>query len=362
MSIFVDRKYVNLISSRVQRFAPKGNDAWNMRCPYCGDSQKSKTKARGYIYRHKQEFFYKCWNCSISTTLGRFLKDLDARIHEEWKLERFIESNKGVDTNKELSENARLEAMEGLEKLKFAAQRKIDLDGVCEHISDLDDKHIARMYLRDRQIPMAAYKYLVFTNEFRKLAQRIDPERASTLHESEARVVILLLDVDERIVGISGRSLTSDAKGIKYITLKKSLDTPKIFGLDRVPNIKGDVWVFEGQFDAMFFENAIATGDSELTNASKYITKERLVLVYDNQPRNNALVKQMKKAVDDGFRICIWPSSIEQKDVNEMIISGISDADIYHTINTNIFSGMKAKMRLQKWAMTDSTSKWKSRS
>ena len=360
MSIFVDRKYINLISSRVQRFAPKGNDSWNMRCPYCGDSQKSKIKARGYIYRNKQDFYYKCWNCSISTTLGRFLKDLDARIHEEWKLERFIDSNRGVDTNKELSEQSRLEALEGLEKLKFAAQRIIEFDDVFTPISKLAEDHEARRYIEKRKIPKSAWKYIGYTNDFKALTSRFDEERAKKMLPGEKRVCVLFMKEGE-VIAVSGRSLSSDENGIKYITIKKSLDTPKIFGLDRLSKINGDIWVFEGQFDSMFFDNAIATGDSELTNASKYITKERLVLIYDNQPRNNALVKQMRKAIDDGFRICIWPSAIEQKDINEMIMAGISDADIYHTINTNIFSGMKAKMRLQKWAKTDLTPKWKSR-
>ncbi len=350
MSVFTDRKYINLISARVKRFAPKGNDSWNLRCPYCGDSQKSKIKARGYIYRNKDAFYYKCWNCSLSTTFSRFLKDLDARLHEEWKLERFIENGK---PSSEIDMSLREEAKEKLEDLKLYAKREIELADVCTPIGMLPETHIARRYVEKRRLPKSAWKYLVWTNDFKSVAERFDVERSAKLHKDEGRICILFFDKDKDIIAMSGRSLSSDEKGIKYITLKKSLDSPKIFGLDKIKSV-GDVWVFEGQFDSMFFEDAIATADADLTNAAKHVEIQRLVLIFDNQPRNKPIVDQIGKAIEAGFRVCIWPSSVVQKDVNEMIQAGISDAEIYHTIKTNTFSGMKARLRLGKWAMIDS--------
>ncbi len=173
------------------------------------------------------------------------------------------------------------------------------------------------------------------------------------MYSDEERVCILFYDEKNDLIAISGRSLLSNEKGIKYLTIKKSLGSPKIFGLDRVKLIKDDmdIFVFEGPIDSLFFDNSIATADSDLTNAAKYVEMKRLVLIYDNQPRNKDIVKQMRKAIDVGFRVCIWPSIELCKDVNDMILLGETDASIFHMIKTNTFSGLEAKLRLSKWTL-----------
>ena len=50
MSSWIDHKYVGLLSTQLDRFSKKTNNLYNFRCPFCGDSQKNKWKARGYIY------------------------------------------------------------------------------------------------------------------------------------------------------------------------------------------------------------------------------------------------------------------------------------------------------------------------
>ena len=50
---YIDQKYLNLVSPMLPLFKKKGDNLWNFRCPYCGDSQKSRTKARGYVFRKK---------------------------------------------------------------------------------------------------------------------------------------------------------------------------------------------------------------------------------------------------------------------------------------------------------------------
>ena len=75
LSNFVDVHYVNLLSGRLDKFARKKEDLYNFRCPYCGDSQKHKNKARGYFFRVKTDMVYKCHNCGVGRTLPNFLKD-----------------------------------------------------------------------------------------------------------------------------------------------------------------------------------------------------------------------------------------------------------------------------------------------
>ena len=96
MNSYIDVKFVNLISSQLQQFKKKGDFLWNFRCPYCGDSQKSRTKARGFVYRKKNDLFYKCHNCGMGTTLGYLIKYIDSKIYKDYIFERY---KKGVKTN-----------------------------------------------------------------------------------------------------------------------------------------------------------------------------------------------------------------------------------------------------------------------
>ncbi len=89
MSSYIDLKYINEISARLSQFKKKGDYLYNFRCPHCGDSKKSKTKARAYLYRVKNDMFFKCHNCGEGQSLTNFLKFLDVKKYEQYLLERY---------------------------------------------------------------------------------------------------------------------------------------------------------------------------------------------------------------------------------------------------------------------------------
>ena len=86
---FVDVKYINLISSRLQKFKRVKSNLYNLRCPICGDSQKNKNKARGYLYQVKNNTNFKCHNCGINISFSNFLKQLDIEISKQYSFEKF---------------------------------------------------------------------------------------------------------------------------------------------------------------------------------------------------------------------------------------------------------------------------------
>ena len=57
---------------------------YRFRCPYCGDSQKSHSKARGHVVEKWGKQFFKCHNCGLSKTFDQFLKDMDAGLYAEY--------------------------------------------------------------------------------------------------------------------------------------------------------------------------------------------------------------------------------------------------------------------------------------
>lgn len=334
MSISIDRKYLLLLSPKLNRFVQKKEDLFNFRCPFCGDSQKNLLKARGYIYRKRNDYFYKCQNCGIGHTMYNFVNLLDPTLSKEYSLERYREGENGNHNypkpiNKETPT---------FETPKF--KTKISLP----NIASLDELHYARQYVKNRFIPEKFWNDLYYAEDFKSFVESygIDKE----LKDDDPRLIIPFYDENKNLIAFQGRALT-DTK-IRYITIKFDENTHKLFGMDRV-NKNQKVYVVEGPIDSLFLENSIATADSSLTAVDKHIDKMNLVLIYDNEPRNKDLCKQMNLAIENHFNICIWPEMIEEKDINEMIKSGFTSEEIQDIIDSNTFVNLRAKMEFVAW-------------
>ena len=92
---FIDVKYINLISTRLQKFKKVKSNLYNFRCPLCGDSQRNKNKARGYFYQVKNNTNFKCHNCGINISLNNFLKEIDSATYKQYTFEKFKEGHTG---------------------------------------------------------------------------------------------------------------------------------------------------------------------------------------------------------------------------------------------------------------------------
>ena len=89
MSSYIDSKFINLLSTRLPKFKRKSEYLCNFRCPHCVDSQKWTTKARGFVYKKKNDMFFKCHNCGMGQSLGNLIKLLDPNLYKEYIFERF---------------------------------------------------------------------------------------------------------------------------------------------------------------------------------------------------------------------------------------------------------------------------------
>ncbi len=336
MSVFIDRAFLLRVSPKLQKFTTKKPDLYNFRCPLCGDSTKNKTKARGYVYRKKNDYFYRCHNCGASTSFYNFLEKVDSSLVKEYALERY---KNGEDGNQNYPKP---EFEEVKEKPIF--KKKLDLPS----IADLPDEHYAKVYVHNRKIPESKYSNLYYAEDFKKFVESLNIEKDG-LKDEDPRLVIPFYDEEKNLVAFQGRAL-GESK-LRYITVKLNEDNHKIFGLDNI-NKEEYVYVVEGPIDSMFLENAIATADSNLTSAAKHIDKSKVVLVYDNEPRNKELHKQMDKAIEEHYNVVIWPEMIEEKDVNDMILAGFSPEEIQDIISKNTFVNLRAKMEFVNWKKT----------
>ena len=97
--LYIDSKYIGLVSARLNKFKRTKDNQYTFRCPYCGDSKKSKNKTRGYLFQTKGNFIFKCHNCGMSKGFSTFLKDTDINLHSQYIMERYKEGLTGKHRN-----------------------------------------------------------------------------------------------------------------------------------------------------------------------------------------------------------------------------------------------------------------------
>ena len=317
----VDSKYIGLVSSRLQKFKRVKDNLYNFRCPICGDSQKNKNKTRGYIYQVKNNTNFKCHNCGASMSFNNFVKTVDPTLHKQYTLEKFKEGHTG--------RNFVVEAPK-LEFTKPVFKKSINLPKAS---SD----PVAKEYLVNRKIdPDKFYfadKFMEWTNTQKRMFD--------TITRDESRIVIPMYDSDKNLIGFQGRALGKSFT--KYITVMLDEEAPKVYGLDSIDKTS-PVYITEGPFDSTFIRNSIAMCGADADISSWGIGNP--VWVYDNEPRNREIVERIRKTIDTGDSIIIWPTNIEQKDINDMVLAG---HDVMSMLELNTYSGLQAKIKFNNW-------------
>jgi hypothetical protein len=335
---YVELQYATMLSGRLERFKIKSTSPYriNFRCPICNDSQKSKYKARAWLIedRTKGGFYFNCFNCHAPIGgLGNFLKQVDPLLYNDFVTEKYLKKPK---TEPELPTKEQFKKpvfnTDHLKKLKKISQLKHD--------------HPVKKYIESRQIPSNQHWKLYYTPKFNAWVNSIIPNKFDEKIPDEPRLVIPFKDKDGKVFGVSARGF--NPKGLRYITIMFDDSMPKIFGLDTVDFTK-KYYIVEGALDSLFVENSIAMAGAD-GNATGLDNTENAVFVFDNEKRNKEIHGQLEKLIRAGHSVCIWPSNIAQKDINEMWLAGIRDIDTI--INKNTFSGLEASLKLSVWRKT----------
>jgi hypothetical protein len=317
---FIDVKYISLISSRFQKFKKVKNNLYNFRCPICGDSQKNRNKARGYLYTVKNNTNYKCHNCGLNISFNNFLKDIDIEIHKQYIFEKFKEGK----TGKNFVSN---EPKFNFEEPKF--KQNINLPKASEN-PDSD------AYLKSRKLNPNKFYY---AQNFKEWVNTLKPTFDDIKHD-EPRIIIPLY-YKKNLIGLQGRAL--GLSKIKYITIMLNDNAPKVYGLDEIDEAQ-PIYITEGPFDSTFISNAIALCGAD-GDVGKWGISDP-IWIYDNEPRNREILSRISRVIEMGQKVVIWPSTIKEKDINEMILSGL---DVQSVIELNTYSGLEAKLKFTTW-------------
>ena len=323
------QKYLNLFSGQLQQFHKSRDGLWNCRCPYCGDSKKSKTKTRGYFFWNGDVLVYKCHNCGISTTFQSVLKDYDHTLFKEMMLEMFGSKSDNEPIIKT-----------DTKKIKNRLSGK--LVGIKPVSGGLFEE-----YLTNRHIPQekqSLFLEIESLSNFAKLFEQYKDKKFP-----DVKCIGIPFHIDDKISFVQCRTI--EECGMRYITFEVD-GGPKIFGYNNIDKSK-TASVLEGPFDSTFVYNAVANAGAADHSNTDFLIQQGcdLRFIFDRDYETNPQVrKQLDERISQGYKVVIYDKNFQYKDINDAIIGGWDIGLLNSYLDKRTFKGLKAKIELSRIA------------
>lgn len=346
MSLSLDLQFVPRVAPLLKRFHRTRRNAFAFRCPYCGDSKKSEHKTRGGLFPVGNALAFKCMNCSKGASFRNFLKFVSYDDYKDYVVEAMREDSAySSEPISEVPDRAPEEVVSGI----FTAAESM------RHVYERDRSDIAVQYLVDRKMPRSCLDRLYRVDDFQAFVNRFKKDKPISDKFREPRIIIPLITKQGVEFGFQGRSIlerTATGKNVRYLTVIVDDRFVKVYGM-HYADLSKDVWVVEGAMDTFFLPNCVAALDSSLhtMSAKAGIPKERAVHLFDNEPRNAAIVGRVHSAVSQGFRVAFWPDRYAElgKDLNDCVKNGADPRQMYQDLRDNVKSGLAATLEFARW-------------
>lgn len=333
--LYVDQKFISQLSTRLRNFKHTGTYTYNFSCPFCGDSKKNKLKARGYVYQKKTDLFYKCHNCGVGTNAGNLIKHVDEYLFNQYVLERYQNNASAHNSHNKVSYPET--------KPVFTELKDEILDGL-RRVDTLAPDHPARVYVESRLIPADKIKLLYYCSKWKKYVNSVKYTYTSEEDNEHPRLVIPFFNDHGKVFAFQGRAFGNEDP--RYMTIKLD-EMERIYGLDRVDFSK-KVYAVEGPLDSLFLPNCIAVAGSTFDSTYMRGLISKLIVVFDNEPRNKELCKQIEKCIDRGYTVSLMPPT-GYKDINDLIKAGWTQQRVIELIDDNTVSGLEATIKFNQW-------------
>lgn len=342
----VEQKYIYFFSSQLEGFKKVGKN-YNFRCPVCGDSEKSKKKKRGWLLTSGDRAVFYCHNCGASMSFHNMLKRFNETLYKEYMIE-LLKGQGGFD--RPLSIEPQVLPPKP-EVIKTQSEKFLQY---CKPLSTLHQKHPAVEYMAQRKVPAKKLNRVYWMDDLDNI-HHLDPmgKYKDVDIKNEGRIIFPFWS-SEGLIGVSCRSIDPNSSK-RYVLYKFDDAKQSIFGMydpygKPYISIKETVYVTEGAVDSLFLHNAIAVNGSDLPKVSSKFRENKIdaVFIPDNEPRNKEIVSVYEKIIQNNDKICIFPSTITQKDINEMVLEYGIDY-VREIIDDNTFFGLKAKLKLTNW-------------
>lgn len=351
MSLYLDIKYLNLLSSRLQHFKQIDKDTYCCRCTVCGDSKKDVSKTRMYFFIKNNTLRVYCHNCGYSSTFLNYLKYTDQTLYKQYLFD--VLQDKKIEHEIE-QQRAQTTILNTLRASKTIATSENIVDDVLNGATRIDllpDDHPCKQYVVSRLIPRDKIPLLYYVDDFKTFVNQIIPGKFKVgktyFCDKEPRLIIPYFNNHGKCVMFQGRALDSD-NPIRYFTIKIDEDAPLVYGLDRV-NYSKQIYCTEGPLDSLFLPNCLAVSGSSYHDSIVEQLKTNIIIVPDNERRNANVTKQIGSMIERGYKVCLWPEGLNFKDINEAIQKGWTSDQLVDIINNHVVQGLSGIIKFKLW-------------
>lgn len=329
MDKYIETMYVQRLGVGLLNFKQSKPRLWCF-AHTCETDERGRRKRRAYIYEPVSNGSYnvKCHHCGLSTSFSRFLKENDPMLYDEYRLEKYKETNEEFRPNPVPEQKIEKKITPGLEGL-------IPLNSFSPSTPVMK-------YIERRKIPKSKYNRLYVVKDFYEWAKQFKGKDEYITNDHGPRLVLPYF-VNKKLIGFTCRTFSSKVEP-RYIHLRIDKSENFVYGYDFVDWQK-PVYVTEGNIDSLFLDNAIAVGGASYSSEFLQSVKNNVTLIPDGDwRRNEHVAKQLKKAIIDGFKICFMPDTIKGKDVNDWVKNGVDVSKLQTLIDVNTKQGMSAQL------------------
>lgn len=349
---WIETKFISLISHRLERFKKSSKKVWTFRCPYCGDSAKNDFKTRGYFYEDEDTVFYKCHNCGTSRNFRSFLKEIFPDQYRDFLFDIFQEK-RADEPVKPAAEPEKVNEKFLTPNTSLRFKKKNAFLSNFKSLAVLPDDNPGRAYILGRKIPERFLNSLYYAEDANDVFQRLDLYKEKKFYRTRDCVLIPFFSDEEsgfKLMYVQMRFLDDDPQS-RYLTLEVDGGT-KVWGSERV-NYEEDIYIFEGAFDAMFVDNAVATAGADIFQLHEEMAqkaKKKIHLVWDSDYTKNKEVRdKIDAAVKAGLSVVLTTAQgLQGKDVNDAIKAGKSEKFVMEYLKQSTFEGLLAQLELSK--------------
>jgi transcription elongation factor Elf1 len=333
-------KYVNIVGARLERFQEVRDSLYRFRCPFCGDSKKKESKARGHFYLKDDTVLMKCFNCEYSSTFDNFLREYDINLYNEFRLEKLKYFN--IFRTQPISfDDSLLKTV-----TKFNSFKKSVEGTVPSNISSKISRSSKIIeYVESRKIPSRFYDYL-YETDIAEFAQSIERYKGSGVFSQKGLLIPFFYGPDSYHYALF-RSIKSKFFMVFEVN---EMNIPKIWGMNLVDSNK-PVFVTESPIDAMMINNSIAMGGVGDPVVYNFINKkyDSATFILDNDYRTNMQVKKrLQSLIVSNSSVVIYDRQFNKfKDLNDAIVKGgWSYDDLENYLSERTFQGPRAMLEL----------------
>ena len=284
----------------------ESGDKINFACPYCGDSKSDSRKKRGNLYPDRG--FYKCYNdgCGVKSDIPKFISKFALKYSlgvPEVKAEA-----KWVPQTSKKKRGSLIELLIN----KNASDYLLKIEDVVHRFSltpcsEIDPDTELGLFIKNRALDtLPAF------------------QKCSYFDSREDKIYLFNLDLRTgKILGFAIRRIGEDINGPKYLIknyselkkngLVRNVEDDIISDIDSINNyfnvmnvdFSKPILVTEGQIDAMFLNNSIATTGISKSKLllENLLSKSNTLILFDSDMAGKT---QSVDLIKKGYRVFLW--------------------------------------------------------